>query len=49
MISVRPVTRDDETAIFEFLTTLSLESRRLRFGSGAPNLRWRAALERFER
>lgn len=40
--SVRPVTRDDEAAIREFLTGLSIDSRRLRFFSAAADLRSQA-------
>jgi GNAT superfamily N-acetyltransferase len=38
-VSVRPLTPDDEAAIFEFLTGLCEDSRRLRFFTGAANLR----------
>jgi RimJ/RimL family protein N-acetyltransferase len=38
-VSHRPVTADDEAAIFEFLTGLGEGSRRLRFFSGAADLR----------
>jgi acetate---CoA ligase (ADP-forming) len=41
-VSVRPVTADDEAAIFEFLTDLSVDSRRLRFFSAATDLRAQA-------
>ncbi len=41
-VSVRPVTRDDEVAIFELLTELSVDSRRLRFFSAATDLRAQA-------
>lgn len=37
-VSVRPVTPDDEAAIFEFLTGLCAGSRRLRFFSAAADL-----------
>jgi hypothetical protein len=36
------VTRDDEVAIWDFLTELSIESRRLRFFSLAIDLRAQA-------
>jgi GNAT superfamily N-acetyltransferase len=38
-VSIRPVTADDEAAIFAFLTDLSEDSRRLRFFSAAADLR----------
>jgi GNAT superfamily N-acetyltransferase len=38
-VSLRPVGRDDEAAIWEFLTGLSLDSRRLRFFGVATDLR----------
>ncbi len=38
-VSLRPVTRDDEAAIFELLAELSIESLCLRFGSAGTNLR----------
>jgi GNAT superfamily N-acetyltransferase len=38
-VSIRPVTADDEAATFEFLTDLCEGSRRLRFFSGAADLR----------
>jgi GNAT superfamily N-acetyltransferase len=38
-VSVRPVTRDDEATIWEFLTGLSVNSRRLRFFGVAIDLR----------
>jgi hypothetical protein len=38
-VSVRPVTADDEAAIYAFLTALSDVSRRLRFFSAAADLR----------
>ncbi|MGI8572067.1 MAG: GNAT family N-acetyltransferase [Solirubrobacteraceae bacterium] len=38
-VSVKPVTRDDEASIFEFLSGLSADSRRLRFFSAAIDLR----------
>ena len=41
-VSARPVTRDDEAAIWEFLTDLSLDSRRLRFFGVAIDLRKQA-------
>lgn len=41
-VSVRPVTRDDEAAIWEFLSDLSLDSRRLRFFGVAIDLREQA-------
>jgi GNAT superfamily N-acetyltransferase len=41
-VSVRPVTADDEAAIFEFLTGLCEGSRRLRFFTGAADLRGEA-------
>jgi GNAT superfamily N-acetyltransferase len=37
-VSIRPVTADDEAAIFAFLTDLSEDSRRLRFFSAAADL-----------
>jgi hypothetical protein len=37
-VSVRPVTRADEAAIWEFLTDLSIDSRRLRFFGVAIDL-----------
>ncbi|MDQ6749310.1 MAG: GNAT family N-acetyltransferase [Actinomycetota bacterium] len=43
-VSVRQVTRDDEAAICEFLTALSIDSRRLRFFSAATDLRAQAHL-----
>ncbi len=43
-VSVRSVTRDDEAAICEFLTVLSIDSRRLRFFSAATDLRAQAHL-----
>ncbi|MEA2213220.1 MAG: hypothetical protein QOF83_3168 [Solirubrobacteraceae bacterium] len=39
VVSVRPVTANDEAAIYAFLTALSDVSRRLRFFSGAADLR----------
>jgi hypothetical protein len=44
-VSVRPATRDDEAVIFEFLTDLSIGSRRLRFFSAAIDLRAEAHRE----
>jgi hypothetical protein len=41
-VSVRPVTPDDEMAILEFLTALCAGSRRLRFFTGAADLRGEA-------
>jgi hypothetical protein len=41
-VLARPVTLDDETAIWEFLTRLSLDSRWLRFFSTATDLRAQA-------
>jgi acetate---CoA ligase (ADP-forming) len=41
-VSVRAVTGDDEAAIWDFLTDLSIESRRLRFFSVAIDLRAQA-------
>lgn len=38
-VSVRPATLDDEPAICEFLTGLSVDSRRLRFFSAGVDLR----------
>jgi len=38
-VSVRPVTGEDEAAIFAFLVGLSVDSRRLRFFSAAADLR----------
>ncbi|MDX6668884.1 MAG: hypothetical protein QOK04_2264 [Solirubrobacteraceae bacterium] len=38
-VFVRPVTLDDEPAIREFLTGLSVDSRRLRFFSAAADMR----------
>lgn len=38
-VSVRSVTSDDEAAIWEFLSELSVDSRRLRFFSAATDLR----------
>jgi GNAT superfamily N-acetyltransferase len=38
-VTVRPVTPEDEAAIFEFLTDLCEGSRRLRFFSGRADLR----------
>lgn len=43
-VSVRTVTPDDEDALWEFLTGLSIDSRRLRFFSAATNLRAQAHL-----
>jgi GNAT superfamily N-acetyltransferase len=42
VVSVRPVTPDDEAAIFTFLTDLCDGSRRLRFFTGAADLRGEA-------
>jgi hypothetical protein len=41
-VSVRPVIRDNEEAIWEFLTDLSIDSRRLRFFGVATDLRAQA-------
>jgi hypothetical protein len=41
-VSARPVSPDDEAAIWEFLTGLSLDSRRLRFFGVAIDLREQA-------
>jgi GNAT superfamily N-acetyltransferase len=41
-VSVRSVTPDDEDAVWEFLTDLSIDSRRLRFFSAATDLRAQA-------
>jgi GNAT superfamily N-acetyltransferase len=41
-VSARPVTLEDEMAIWEFLTKLSIDSRRLRFFGIATNLRAQA-------
>src|ERR1700733_5516345 len=38
-VCTRPVTVDDEAAIWEFLTGLSVDSRRLRFFSAGIDLR----------
>jgi hypothetical protein len=43
-VSVRTVTPDDEDALWEFLTGLSIDSRRLRFFGVATNLRAQAHL-----
>lgn len=43
-VLVRTVTPDDEDALWEFLTGLSIDSRRLRFFSVATNLRAQAHL-----
>jgi hypothetical protein len=43
-VSVRTVTPDDEDALWEFLTGLSVDSRRLRFFGVATNLRAQAHL-----
>jgi hypothetical protein len=42
VVSIRPVTPDDEGAIFTFLSDLCEGSRRLRFFTGAANLRGEA-------
>jgi GNAT superfamily N-acetyltransferase len=42
VVTVRPVTPDDEAAIFAFLTDLCEGSRRLRFFTGAADLRGEA-------
>jgi GNAT superfamily N-acetyltransferase len=44
IVGVRPVSRDDELAIWEFLTDLSIDSRHLRFFSAATDLRTQAHL-----
>lgn len=41
-VAVRPATREDEASIWEFLSELSIESRRLRFFSAAIDLRAQA-------
>jgi hypothetical protein len=41
-VSVRPATRDDEASIWECLTDVSIESRRLRFFSAAIDLQAQA-------